>query len=114
MIVNRLKLNRSLLICSYATIGVSENSRLNSVRSPEVLHGISISDWTQPTYWEAVSSVINSLGNHNKEFNWGYPVGFKQSADYNLCPTLPLPDGADRYECDAATCMLICDPGQSL
>ena len=79
----------------------------------EILSGLSLSEWNQPKYWDAVSMAINSLGHHNKQFDWGFPVGVKQSADYNLCPALTVPDGADSYECNASTCMLICQPGSS-
>ena len=79
----------------------------------EILSGLSLSEWDQPKYWDAVAMAINSLAHHNKQFDWGFPVGVKQSADFNLCPALTVPDGGDSYECNASTCMLICQPGSS-
>ena len=71
-----------------------------------------MTEWTQPKYWDAVAMAINSLAHHNKQFDWGFPVGVKQSADYELCPALTLPDGGANYECNGATCMVVCEQGK--
>lgn len=46
------------------------------------------------------------------EQHWGFPVGADRlAALYHLCPTLDIPDGAERYTCNESTCTLICNPG---
>lgn len=64
------------------------------------------SEWTQPTYWDAVRDLTQ------RKSGWGHPVGVRAGASWENCPSLTLPDGVASVQCDAATCLAICEPGK--
>ena len=66
-----------------------------------------VEEWQQPNYFDALRAVKTRSGE-----SWGHPVGIRQAADHSLCPPLTLPAGVASVECDAATCMSVCEEGK--
>lgn len=65
-----------------------------------------ISEWQQPTYWQALDSV------YQRSHEWAHPVGVKQSALWSSCPALDKPEGVKDVTCESATCMAVCEDGK--
>ena len=72
---------------------------------------VSASDWVQPNYYEARSIALR--WGQKAQSGWGFPVGLKAAADWQLCPSLqPYPSGVSNVSCDGSTCMQICEAGK--
>ena len=50
-------------------------------------------DWTQPTYRDALAM------SKQRGESWGFPVGVRASANWELCPALTLPTGVAGTTC---------------
>ena len=71
----------------------------------------SASDWVQPNYYEARSMALR--WGQKSQSGWGFPVGIKAAADWQMCPSLqPYPSGVASVSCDGSTCMQICEAGK--
>ncbi|CBY21654.1 unnamed protein product [Oikopleura dioica] len=62
--------------------------------------------WVQPKYEEVLKA---SKGRSN--VNWGFPVGMRNSQAFDKCGEPLLPKDALKFECNSATCAVICKPG---
>ncbi|CAG5105201.1 Oidioi.mRNA.OKI2018_I69.chr1.g1917.t1.cds [Oikopleura dioica] len=62
--------------------------------------------WVQPKYEEVLKA---SKG--RSSFNWGFPVGPRNSKAFETCGEPSLPKNALKFECNSSTCAVICQPG---
>jgi len=63
-----------------------------------------ISEWQQPTYWEALEAS-------NRRARWGHPIDIRAAAEWSQCPALEKPSGVQEIVCDGSTCMQVCEAG---